>query len=114
MVGEGGPDGKRHVPAYRTGCYHGRIERCCWLCVGRILGARLHELLLRRPKPTPELHALVGTEIVVPVLHRVVDRETVEYLTGRITAVTESDDRPISFGVRLEDGEEIVITIRTT
>lgn len=77
-----------------------------------MFGTGLRNLTVGRPTVSPELRALHGTEIIVPVLHRAVDSETVKHIAGQITGVRESDDRLISVDVRLEDGEEIVLTIR--
>lgn len=45
---ERGPDGRRHFPDYRPGCYHGRIEDCCLLCYLRQVGR-----LVTRPVGRP-------------------------------------------------------------
>lgn len=79
-----------------------------------MLRTGLRYLTIGRPKVPSELRTLHGTEIVVSDLHGVANSETVEWPAGRITSVRESDDRLIRVVVRLEDGEEIVITIRTT
>ncbi|WP_331235668.1 hypothetical protein [Natronorarus salvus] len=48
LGGERGPDGRRHFPSYRPGCYHGRVEDCCLLCYLRQVGR-----LVTRPVGRP-------------------------------------------------------------
>ncbi|WP_254543400.1 hypothetical protein [Halomarina pelagica] len=39
--------GRLHLPEYTTGCYHERLDDCCWLCFFRITSSTLRRALRR-------------------------------------------------------------------
>ncbi|MFC7155534.1 hypothetical protein ACFQPA_08695 [Halomarina halobia] len=39
--------GQLHLPEYTTGCYHERLDDCCWLCFFRITSSTLVRALRR-------------------------------------------------------------------
>lgn len=111
MIGERGPKGTRHLPEYCGGCYRGRIDTCCWLCVVRIIVSHLFGFLRIRTKRAIESHRLIGERVEIPVIRRADGDERVEHLTGEITDVFDLDDEPNVFAVRLENGERLALSV---
>lgn len=107
MISQRGPDGKRHLPEHRPGCYYGRMEDCCALCAWRlVMGAlpRIGPDRSHRGEP-------VGTQVVVPTLRGRADRDAVDLVSGEVTEVHEAERSRDSFAVRLDDGETLAITV---
>ncbi len=109
IAGERGPDGRRHFPGYRPGCYHGRVEDCCLLCYLRQVGR-----LVTRPvgRPADEGPPSVGraeerTVMTVSEPESIVLRDpSVVIVHGHDGTTTEGDrvrvDRPETIAVQAE------------
>lgn len=112
MIGERGPENKLHLPAYSGGCYRGRIDDCCPLCVGRIVTSHLTGTLRIGTKhAAAETHELIGERVEIPVVSG--DNEgRVEHVAGEITEVFDLDDEPSVFSVELESGERLALSVK--
>lgn len=109
MTVERGPEGNRHVPEHRSGCYYGRMESCCVLCMVRILAARITQLL--RVGRSASGDDPVGDRITVPALHRADDSDAVDHGSGEIGDRPETEREPDVVTVRLDDGTELALTV---
>ena len=109
MTFERGPEGNRHVPKHRPGCYYGRMESCCILCVVRMLFERFAHLL-RIERSAPDRNS-DGDRVTVPALHRAADSDAVDRVSGRVTGSTEMGSEPDVVTVRLDDGTELALTV---
>lgn len=110
---ERGPQGKLHVPSYKDGCYYGRVEDSCWLCVIRVAtGATTSPLRyrIRDAQSVPD-HDLIGEKVTVP---RVDDHSnSLEQVAGTVVAVhTLSGDGLYVLTVETERIDSIHIEIR--
>lgn len=117
MIGERGPEKKRHLPEYTGGCYRDRIDDCCWLCTSRIVGDHLLGVLrIGTRHAAAQTHELVGEHVEIPVLQRDADDgdgdERVEHVSGEITDVFDFDDEPSVFTVQLENGEQLALSVK--
>lgn len=104
-----GPEGNRHVPEHRSGCYHGRLESCCVLCMIRILAARFAHLL--RIGRSASGHDPAGDRVTVPALHRADGSDAVDHVSGEVTSSSMSGREPDVVTVRLDDGTELALTV---
>lgn len=112
MIGERGPDGKRHVPSYRSGCYYRREEDCCWVCYFRLIWEG-SDPELREANRAVRPGSIVGLELDVPVIDRIRENEPIDYQRGEITdvfSVRDGDSAVVA--VELETGEEVALGVR--
>lgn len=113
MIGERGPEEKRHLPAYNGGCYRGRIDDCCWLCTGRIIVGHLRGFLrIGTRHAATQTHELIGKDVEIPIVHRNGEEAHVEHVTGRITEVFDLGDEPDVFAVQLENGDRFALSVK--
>lgn len=113
MIGERGPKEKRHLPEYSGGCYRGRIDDCCWLCVSRVVADHLFGFLRIGTKhATAQTHELIGKHVEVPMIQHHGEEECVEHVSGEITDVFDLDEEPSVFAVRLENGERLALSVK--
>lgn len=112
MIGERGPENKLHLPAYSGGCYRGRVEDCCLLCVGRVVTNHVSGTLRIGTKHAAEqTHDLIGERVEIPVIIEG-EGEGVEHVTGEITDVFDLGDEPSVFSVELESGERLALSVK--
>lgn len=102
MLGETGPNGKQHFPAYRTGCYYNRSESCCWICYVRLLW-QLCQPRSEGSNTVLEASSIVGTTLTVPTLNRLPETDDVEYEEGEITEI-----------INVKNGDTTIITVELT
>lgn len=110
MVFERGPQGKVHAPAYRDGCYHGRLTDCCLLCMLRIgFSSPTAPIRYRiRNARSDREHDLVGERVVVPYLDRSVAHPMIDYREGTIDEVhVLSGDEPEIVTIELDENEYV-------
>lgn len=86
MTIERGPEGKRHVPEHRSGCYYGRIESCCGLCALRMMVSTLRMGVARLAEPLrggrdAPGHDSVGNRSTGPALDRADDRDAADHVS---------------------------------
>jgi hypothetical protein len=113
MIGERGPEKKRHLPKYSGGCYRGRIDDCCWLCVSRVVTDHLLGFLRIGTKhATAQTHELIGNHVELPMVQREDGTECIEHVSGEITDVFDLDDEPSVFAVQLENGERLALSVK--
>lgn len=111
MIGQRGPNGERHVPEQRSGCYYGRMDDCCALCTWRLILAQLAVLLRIGTSRSPRDHGPAGTEVLVPTLREADDPDVVDHVSGEVTEIYDVERSRNAFAVRLDDGETLAVTI---
>lgn len=113
MISERGPDTKRHVPSYRSGCFYRRIEDCCWACYFRMIW-ETSDPEFRDATRGAERYSIIGTELDVPVINRITGDESVEYRRGEVTNVIDmADDDSAIVAIELETGEEVTVGVQS-
>lgn len=112
MIGERGPEKKRHLPAYSGGCYRGRIDDCCWLCVSRVVVGHLFGSLRIGTRHAVRTHKLVGERVEIPVVQCDGEEECIERVSGEIVDVFDLADEPSVFAVQLENGERLALSVK--
>lgn len=116
MMLERGPQGKIHAPAYRDGCYHGRVADCCALCVGRVALATTTSPLRYRIRAVQrnDDHELLGERVVVPYVDRASRSDELDYREGTISDVhVLSGNDPDLLTVKVDDDEYIHVDLST-
>lgn len=111
MALERGPEGKRHAPTYRDGCYYGRMGDCCWMCLLRkiISPATLPVRYRFRNADTIPEHRLVDEEILVPNIDLSSESFSIEYTPGTVTEVYSYTGDDINIvTVNIEEEERMV------
>lgn len=111
MIGERGPNGERHVPERRPGCYYGRMEDCCTLCTWRLVLARLAGLVRGGSDRSTGGHEPVGAQVVVPTLRGADDSATVDHVPGEVTEIHDGERSRDAFAVRSDEGETLAVTV---
>lgn len=112
MVFERGPQGKLHAPAYRNGCYHGRLTDCCFLCMGRIVLSSTTSPLRYRAAQRDNGHDLLGERVVVPYVDHSSASYELNYRRGIINDIyVLSGDDPDLLTVKTDEDEYIHINL---
>lgn len=109
MLSEKGPDGDRHVPTHRAGCYYDRAGDCCLLCLCRTIGTLCLRAVGRLTAPTAD-EGLIGKRVTVPDGRHPEQRPT--SVEGKITEVRSTDrSEPVTVTVTIESGERVSATV---
>lgn len=111
MIGVRGPEGRRHVPEHRVGCYYGRMEDCCTLCTWRLVHAGLVGLVRIGTDRATRGREPVGSQVVVPTLRGADDPDAVDHVSGEVTEIHDGGRSRDAFAVRSDDGETFAVTI---
>ncbi|WP_122087911.1 hypothetical protein [Halalkalicoccus subterraneus] len=112
MIGERGPEDKLHLPAYRGGCYYGRVDDCCLLCVGRVVMSHSAGVFrIGTKNAAAQTHELIGERVEIPISTGHEDGG-VERVSGEITDVFDLGDEPSVLSVELDTGERLALSIK--
>lgn len=112
MIGERGPEDELHLPAYRGGCYYGRLDDCCLLCVGRIVVSHLAGVTrIGTRNAAVQTHELIGERVEIPISTGNEDGH-VERVSGEIIDVFDLGDEPSVLSVELDSGERLALSVK--
>ncbi len=109
MVLKKGPQGKRHFPSYRNGCYYRRLSDCCWLCMVRLATDSTSPINYRiREANTTFEHDFVGERLRVPNIGQGSNETPLEYIGGTVVEVHMLSGNDLDILTILTDDDQFI------